>query len=153
MGTDCFFCKKKIGLFKPRANKKQIIHAGYTLPDDMSDKDSLCQECLNEIKKTQIQGKDLNKQFSVVGQIVLCLIPFFHYILQSYAFIRINKFRKFLVYFLIIHIPSVVMLFYGIYIPNFEILFYIGIAGLIGGYFIPVIWVIDWTREYNKKVV
>ncbi len=151
MGTICFSCKKNIGLFKPRAHKKEIIRVGYTPPNDMSDKDSLCQECLSVVKLNQVQGKNLNSIVGVTGQIILCLIPVLHYILQSYAFIRINKFRKFLIYFLIIHVPAIVMVFTGFSFAGFALISYIGAAGLIGGYFIPVIWIIDWTREYNKN--
>lgn len=116
------------------------------------EKDNLCQNCLNEIRKTQTRDKRTSLGLSVGWQIFLCLVPFLHYILQAYSFYRIKKLRKYLIYFIIIHAPAIVLLVIGAENHDLEILLYMGIAGLVGGYFIPVIWVIDWTRQYNKNL-
>lgn len=150
MGSVCYSCKRKIGVFQSRGSINFITSQGYKPLEGMTKKDSICQSCLNEIKRTQIRDKKVLR-IGVAGQIVLCLIPFFHYILQAYSFYRINKLRKFLVYFTIIHAAAIGMFIVGIENKELEILFYMGIAGFVGGYFIPVIWVIDWTRAYNEN--
>lgn len=150
MGT-CFTCKKKIGMLKSRGSKKDVIHAGYVTPESMTDHDRLCQSCLDEIKRTQVQGKKIIDKIGVTGQIILCLIPFFHLILQVYSFHRIQKVTRYAMYSAILYAIPISLLVIGYYVHELKVLIYIGISGFIGAYFIPVIWVIDWTRKYNQK--
>jgi len=49
--TNCFGCKKKLGVFSERGVKKWIIKNGGKPPEGMDDKDVLCHDCLELIRE------------------------------------------------------------------------------------------------------
>jgi len=59
----CFTCHKRIGMFGmfTRTGDREFIQMrGYQPPEGMSKYDELCQSCLDNIVKTQVQKKLLN---------------------------------------------------------------------------------------------
>lgn len=150
--TICFSCNTHIGFFKPRASKKEITRAGYVPVSGMSENDKLCQKCLDEIKRTQVQGKRLTDKVGMVGQIILCLI------FPLLAFWRIEKTLRFLAYWAIIAIGITVIIAVPYTIDkDSEIALSLGVwiivVFYIGGWAIPLYWIIKWTRQYNQEVI
>ena len=60
--SECFTCHKKLNVFSAQGNKKFIIRNGYIPPDNMTEHDTLCQSCLDEIKRTQTRGKNMDEK-------------------------------------------------------------------------------------------
>jgi len=52
MATFCFECKREMGTFEARANKKMIISRGGFQPENMGENDVLCDDCLEPIRKS-----------------------------------------------------------------------------------------------------
>lgn len=70
--TNCFSCHKKIGLLKSRGDKAIILRNGYRPPERMVEHDKLCQDCLNQIRLSQVpeiiqepQTKDILRKKSL----------------------------------------------------------------------------------------
>ena len=63
---ECFSCQKKIHILSRQGDKKFIIRNGYIPNEKMAESDKLCQSCLDEIKRTQTQGKTSDKKMSEV---------------------------------------------------------------------------------------
>lgn len=61
MATFCFECKRKIGTFGARETKKMIISSGGFPPENMGEKDVLCDDCLEPIRKSMEPMKTLGQ--------------------------------------------------------------------------------------------
>jgi hypothetical protein len=152
MDIVCFSCKKKFGRFEKQTNKKIILRAGYTPPNGMSDNDTLCQECSNEIRRIQIQGNKINERVGLAGQIIVCLI------FPIVAFWRIKKLQRFLkYYFILMAIIITVMIIPSIIDEQSDVAMAFILGGFMIIYFglwvIPVIWIISWTKDYNETAI
>ena len=95
MTATCFSCHKKLSTFTKRGDKKILIRAGYKPLLEMSDVDVLCQDCLDQIKKTQEKGRGYKEQVSIGWQV------FITFIFPLYTFWRIEKLTKAFLYNLI----------------------------------------------------
>ncbi|MEX0862689.1 hypothetical protein [Nitrosopumilus sp.] len=151
MNSSCYNCKKSIGKIQRRGTIKDIIRSGYKHPEGMLDTDNLCQECCDEIRRTQTQGQKMNERVSLAWQIVLCLI------FSPAAFWRINKLQKFLIYFLIIIFgvtPLIIVLGFVFEESNRMYFLFGGYLFMyVAGHIFPLVWIINWTREYNKNSI
>jgi|GEM_PF-3254347 len=153
MVTNCYSCKKEIGMFDHRGTTIDILRAGFTPPDEMSKHDRLCQECLNQFKTTQVRGQKLNERVNLAGQIILCII------FPLVAFWRINRLLDFLFYWVVIIGIVIVTVVVGVILDNETdsilidvIVYFLGGMVLLGG-FLPLYWIIKWTNEYNRNSI
>jgi hypothetical protein len=152
MVTNCYSCKKEIGFFKPRGTTEDITRAGYKPPEGMLEHDRLCQECLDEIRRTQTQGQKWGKGVNMAVQIILCLV------IPIVAFYRIRKTQKFLAYWgIIIGISIAFMIIPTIIAEDDPNSMWFVLGGFmflyVAGWVIPLVWIINWTKEYNRNSI
>lgn len=148
--TNCFSCHKKLRIFSHRGDKKDVLRAGYQPPTGISDGDKLCQNCLDQIKLTQERGKTFKKRISVGGQIVWC------FIFPLAAFLEIEKATKYLLYKIGMSIPTLGLAFYLITL-KIDTATMIGVLLLVtwyvGGFIVPIYWIVRWTRIWNDDAI
>ena len=78
MATICFECKRKIGTFEARANKKMIISRGGFPPENMDENDVLCDDCLQPVRESMESIKTSQKQdYRQKPTRLLYLVPIF----------------------------------------------------------------------------
>ena len=152
MVTTCYSCRKEIGMFGHRGTTMDILRAGFTPPDGMSKHDRLCQECLDQFKTTQVRGQKLNERVNLAGQIILCII------FPLVAFYRIRRTIDFIFYKIIIVAIGLAVAFIPLAIDkNNPIgMWFLGgglLFAYVGGWIIPIHWIIEWTNEYNKNSI
>jgi hypothetical protein len=72
VGTHCFVCKKELGTFTARGSKKWIIEQEGKPPENMGDKDVLCNDCLEPIREEKKHNLPIIKTSAA-----LWLLPIF----------------------------------------------------------------------------
>jgi len=143
---NCFSCKKKIGLFSFKRNKKEIMRNGYQPPENMVDFDNLCKPCLNEIADTQTRGRTHNEAINMTGQMILTVI------FPGLSALRIEKWWRFAGISLLLDI-AIIGGFVSIFAMTENSIFMI-LAVIF--YFISPFdfyFIHKWTKEWNTDAI
>ncbi len=162
MNAVCYSCKKEIGFLKPRGTSTDIVRAGYDPPTGMSDTDKMCQECLSEIKKTQVKKKkdkkDVLKKDDDIS-FTWCLIITF--IIPWALFYYAHRTKHLRIASIIIGIITAGSIIYlatpaNSMTNNISSIFIImGVVGFFGSHiFAPVIagwWVLEWNDKIHSQ--
>lgn len=151
MSSTCFGCHKKLSTFIKRGDKKIIIRAGYQPMQEMSDMDVLCQDCLDQIKKTQEKGRVHKERVSIGWQVFITLI------FPVYSFWRIEKFTRWFLYSLLI-VGGGILSGLGVTLvtdPDSSgwlagIIIFIAYFGEIP---VSVYLIVKWSRKYNENSI
>ena len=77
MTTFCFVCKKKLSVFNDRAYKKWIQREGAIPPEGMGDKDVVCIECHEHIRKGKQERNGITEKEKPRPTSLLYLLPIF----------------------------------------------------------------------------